>query len=225
VAKMADFKTNIIVSDITYKKNLFCVAGWDKSANKMRRLLLDGKYWHLDDIKKLGQYAEICVEVLPDSKKRTYPHKNEDTIISSNFKVAHRFNEPKSLALALKKSVSANIADAFNNKLIGHEYVHAKTNCSSLGAILVDSKDINFYKNDNQKLRLRVKDSDKQIYDLRISCKYLRDILKSESDLETLNKEMQVFPHKAHIRLGLAKPFVHQKNKCYLMCNGLFLYR
>lgn len=28
----------------------------------------------------------------------------------------------------------------------------------------------------------------------------------------------------AHVRVGLAKPYYKQKNNCFLMCNGVFLY-
>ena len=92
-----------------------------------------------------------------------------------------------------------------------------------LGAIIIPSQNITFFK-DSGKLRIRIVDNDKTEYDLRVTCKYLRDLLDKMKNLDDFNAEMQAPGSKAHVRVGLAKPYAYKDNNCYLMGNGVFFY-
>ena len=73
---------------------------------------------------------------------------------------------------------------------------------------------------------MNVLDRDKKDYDLRVTCKYLRDVLDPmpDKEFEQFKTEMQQSGKMAHVRVGLAKPYVYKDSNCYLMCNGVFFY-
>lgn len=96
------------------------------------------------------------------------------------------------------------------------------TKCPSLGAIVISARDIEFFTEDG-KLRASIIDFSKQKYDMKVSCKYLRDIFDKTKDVVVLNN-MVAESQYAHCRIGLARKFLIQENHCYLMLNGLFLY-
>ena len=98
----------------------------------------------------------------------------------------------------------------------------ARHKCPSLGAILIPAHNIEFFTEDG-KLRVRITDFSNQTYELKVSCKYLRDIFDQDKDVVGLNSTVAVSQY-AHCRIGLARKFLMQENHCYLMLNGLFLY-
>ncbi len=75
-------------------------------------------------------------------------------------------------------------------------------------------------------MRVNLLDRDGTEYDLRITCKYLRDLIDpmQAKEFETFNEEIQNSNQTAHVRVGLAKPYVYKNSNCYLMCNGVFFY-
>ncbi len=115
--------------------------------------------------------------------------------------------------------------NAFDGKLKQKSYVPFKTKCPSLGGVILPAQNVEFFKKDG-KLRVNLLDHDSYKYDLRVTCKYLRDVLDpmSSKDFESFNEEMQGSGKKAHVRVGLAKPYVYKDSNCYLMCNGVFFY-
>lgn len=102
-------------------------------------------------------------------------------------------------------------------------FVLPKTKCPSLGGIKVPAQNLEFYKDSENKLRIRILDNDGQKYDLRVTCRYLRDVLDKMNGLKKLNDELKRVSF-AHVRVGLAKPYYKQENHCFLMCNGVFLF-
>lgn len=219
------FQINVITSDITYMKETYCVAGWNPSGRQMKRLLINGKHWDDNDLKRIGGYASLLVNVIPipADRQRDFPHQTEDTWIDDNFKVIKTYDDPAKLAEALKGSVFPAIQRVFKGKLKENAYVPEGTHCPSLGAIIIPSANIEFSKSSG-KLRATIVDNDKAEYDLRVTCKYLRDMLDPMESLDNFNKEMRASGSKAHVRVGLAKSYAYKDNNCYLMCNGVFFY-
>lgn len=217
------FQIEVITSDITYMKETYCVAGWNPSGRHMKRLLINGKHWEDSDLKRIGRYASLLVNVIPAERSRDFPHQTEYTWIDDNFKIIRTYDDPKKLAEDLRPSVSPNIQKVFGGNLQENSYVPGGTKCPSLGAIIIPSQNITFFK-DSGKLRIRILDSDKTEYDLRVTCKYLRDLLDKMDKLNDFNAEMQASGTKAHVRVGLAKPYAYRDNNCYLMGNGVFFY-
>lgn len=216
---------NVITSDITYMKDTFCIAGWCPSTAQMKRLMINGSHWEKKDLKKIGKYASLNVNVLPKEGGRNYPHKTEDTIIDENFQVIRHYDDPNLLAKHLKGAVSETIDAALKGNLKDKSYVKFKTKCPSLGGVILPASNIKFFKKDN-KLRAVILDSDGSEYDLRVTCKYLRDLMDNMStkEFEEFANQMRNGNQKAHVRVGLAKPYVYKDSNCYLMCNGVFFY-
>ena len=121
-----------------------------------------------------------------------------------------------------KSSISKDIQSIFHHHVKENAYVPQKTKCPSLGAILIPAHNIEFFTEDG-KLRARITDYSKQSYELKVSCKYLRDIFEKDKDVKNLNNAIAASQY-AHCRIGLARKFLMQENHCYLMLNGLFLY-
>jgi hypothetical protein len=212
--------SNIIISDITNMKDKFCIAGWDTHERRMKRLMIDGKYWEEN---QLPQYSSIIVNNEPYAEPRDYPHRTEDVNIDfDSIKVQQVFEPGKKLADALRESVSKDIQAIFGGKVKGCSYVPQKSKCASLGAILIKASDLEFH-TENGKLRARITDYSGKEYNLKVSCKYIRDIFEKTKDVEKLNSAVAESQY-AHCRIGLARPFMMQENHCYLMLNGLFLY-
>ncbi len=218
-------KLNIIISDFTYMTDSYCIAGWSPAERKMRRLMLNGHHWSEDAAKKVEGHSCIQVETLPISPKegRDYPHKTEDTWINEDIVPLYKYDSPADLAYELEPSLSKNIQSIFGGNLKENTYVLPSSHCASLGAIKVPAQNLEFYKDSENKLRVRILDNDGQKYDLRVTCRYLRDVLDKMHGLKKLNEELRQVSF-AHVRVGLAKPYYKQKNHCFLMCNGVFLY-
>lgn len=53
----------------------------------MKRLLINGKHWEDSNLKEIGKYACLLVNVSPAERNRDFPHQTEDTWISDDFKV------------------------------------------------------------------------------------------------------------------------------------------
>ena len=218
-------KLNIIISDYTYMKDTYCIAGWSPSEQKMRRLMINGHHWSELEAQKVEDHSCIQVETLPMSldECRDYPHKTEDTWISEHVTPLYRYTSPAELASELENSLSRNIKSIFAGQLKECSYVLPGTKCASLGAIKIPAQNLEFYKDDEGKLRVKILDNDGTKYNLRVTCRYLRDALDKTSGLYRLNEQLKEMTF-AHVRVGLAKPYYKQKNHCFLMCNGVFLY-
>ena len=221
---MQKYTTNVIISDVTYMKDeKYCVAGWEPTARKMRRLMPEGHHWHGDNLNKIKQYSYITVKGWFPANGRDYPHKSEDMAIDlDTLKILSTYDTSKKLANDLEGSIHRNVKSIFRGNLKENTYVPAKSKCPSLGAVVIPSFNLEFFR-DNGKLRVSFKDNDDDQYDLRVTCKYLRDVLDKEKSLKGLNLAIKDYG-RAHIRVGLAKPFAQQDNNCFLMCNGVFLF-
>lgn len=219
------FKINVITSDITYMKDTFCVAGYCPYSSQMKRLMINGRHWTEADLKKIGRYASINVNVIPKEGGRSYPHKTEDMWINDNIEVVRNYDDPNILAKHLSRSTSKTIDSIFGGNIKDKSYVKFGTKCASLGGIVLPAKSIQFFRREG-KLRVNILDSDHLKYDLRVTCKYLRDLFDSMStdEFEKFAAGLNNSGKKSHIRVGLAKPYVYKDNNCYLMCNGVFFY-
>ncbi len=171
----------------------------------------------------MPQYSSIIVNNELFKEPRDYPHRTEDVDIEfESIKVQEVFEPGKKIANLLRDSVSKDIQSIFNHKVKENSYVPKQTKCASLGAILIPSANVEFH-TENGKLRAKVTDYSKKEYNLKVSCKFIRDIFDKTNDVEKLN-EVVAASQFAHCRIGLARPFLMQENHCYLMLNGIFLY-
>ena len=116
-------KSHIVISDITYMKEKFCIAGFDTYEKRMKRLMIDAGYWNADQIP--ASYCEILVDNEEFKEPRDYPHRTEDVNIDfDSIEVLQEFELGKDLANALRDSVSKDIQGIFHH--------HVKENALSL---------------------------------------------------------------------------------------------
>jgi hypothetical protein len=96
-------------------------------------------------------------------------------------------------------------------------YVPAGTQCRSLVAIRVGHTRISFVE-DLHKLRAVVHD-DTARYKLTVSSRLLKEAWRQGGLLAVRG----VLPNRNYycVRVGLARPFANQPEKCYLMVNGV----
>ena len=133
---------------------------------------------------------------------------------------------PHDLAKDLQPSVSKTIDAAFSGNLKDNSYIPFRIQCPSLGAVVLPARNIAFYKGDGRKLRVEIKDSNGSKYDPRVTCKYLRDVIDpmKAAEFKDFTEEILNSDKQAHVRAGVAKPYVYKDNNCYLMCNGVFFF-
>jgi hypothetical protein len=206
-------------------KDKFCVAGWDVDEGRMKRLLINGGYWDATNLTSIGTwYSLIMVNTGLLDKPRDYPQRTDDVNIDID-SISHQKSFPsgQAVAAALSGSVSVSIMGIFSNEVVENSYVPQHTICSSLGAIEIPVSNVTFVV-ENSKLRAKVSDNDKREYILPVSCKYIRDAFAHDKSVDGLNS-IFTDEYVAHLRIGLARPFSMQENHCYIMLNGLFLYR
>jgi len=224
---MQRIKMNIIITDITYMKEKFCVAGYNYMNKKVIRLMPNGSHWEEKELKKIDGFCLVNVEgkYPSPSQGRQYPHRTEDFHIDlDTLEIIKSFESMKELREEIKESSSLSIQGIFKNNVKRAKYVPAKTKCKSLGAVELPVSNLEFIK-ENGKLRLHIKDSDNKEYNVKVSSKMIRDFyFKNGEDLEKLNEHVFIFGENAHVRIGLARAFSMQNNHCYLMCNGIFIY-
>ena len=110
----------------------------------------------------------------------------------------------------MTETVSKDIQSIFNHHVKEKSYVLQNTKCPSLGAIVISAQDIKFFTEDG-KLRASITDFSKQKYDMKVSCKYLRDIFERTKDVDKLNGMVSQAQY-AHCRIGLARKFLIQEN-------------
>ena len=132
-----------------------------------------------------------------------------------SIKIQKYFELGKELADCLKGTVSKDIQSIFHHHVKEKSYVLQNTKYPSLGAIVISAHDIAFFTEDG-KLRASITDFSKQKYDMKVSCKYLRDIFERTKSVDRLNSMVSQSQY-AHCRIGLARKFLIQENHHLLL--------
>lgn len=224
----------VALTDVTYMKDgHVCIAGWDVDAEKMVRPLPTGTghyEWTEDQAKKGNLLTGSVVEFSPTGQAGTgqYPHLTEDVMVAGRFNVVDTLGGIR-LALRCNGSVSDDVDAVFSHQLNKGKYVLPETRCASLGAVVTHPRRIGFSERtaeSGNKLRcwfyVGTGDAEKK-YELPVSSVILRDLWE-KSGIDALNDHVHGHT-KAHIRVGLARPWpVDGENRCYAMVNNIILY-
>jgi len=118
------------------------------------------------------------------------------------------------------------VSEAFDdnlkwNKIFGgvHQgvYVPKSTQCSSLAAVNVGKMDISFTQPFGKLLAIVDDGTDR--YQLSVSSHIFKNAWRDGG----VAKATSMLPNRSllHVRIGLARDFEGQPNKCYLMVNGI----
>jgi len=216
----------ILVTDVTEMSGSnYCVAGWDATNKRMVRPLPGGGHWPQALIAKHGIQPGTVLKAIPmGAATGAFPHLTEDTPIDPA-SIATTQSSPDWVS-ATAPEVSPSISGAFSNSLQWNKvfrgvhqgvYVPTGTQCSSLAAVKVRKADISFSQPFGK--LVAILDDGAASYQLSVSS----HIYKKGWRDGGVAKATSLLPNRAkfHVRVGLARDFEGQPNRCYLMVNGI----
>jgi hypothetical protein len=216
----------ILITDVTEMSGTnYCVAGWDAANKCMVRPLPGGGHWPQSLIAKYGIKPGTVLKAEPTGNATgAFPHLTEDTPIDST-SISTSQSSPNWVGTG-SPDVSASISEAFSNSLKWNKvfggvhqgvYVPKDTQCSSLGAVRVGKANISFTQPFGK--LLAILDDGTAKYQLSVSSHIYK---KGWRDGGVENATL-LLPNRAtlHVRVGLARDFEGQPNRCYLMVNGI----
>lgn len=217
---------NILVTDVTEMSgNNYCVAGWDATNQKMIRPLPSGGHWPQYLITRHGiRPGTILNATEAGTPTGALPHLTEDTPI-----------DPASITTSQSQpdwvgsngpDVSPSVSEAFDNSLKWNKifsgvhqgvYVPKFTPCSSLASLNVSKRNISFVEPFGK--LLAILNDGKARYQLSVSSHIYKKAWREGG----VAKATAMLPNRStvHVRVGLARDFEGQPNRCYLMINGV----
>jgi hypothetical protein len=217
---------DILITDVTEMSGTnYCVAGWDTTNKRMVRPLPDGGHWAKTLITKYKIQPGVVVSVTPLGQATgTLPHLTEDTPVdSSSIKAVQ--SAPNWVGSGAPKA-SASLGEGFGGNLRWNStfrnvhqgvYVAASTNCDSLAAVNIGSTNLSFVESFD-KLKAVLNDGT-ATYQLPVSSHVFKEAWRQSG----VSGATSALPKRTvlHVRVGLARAFEDQPNKCYLMVNGV----
>lgn len=227
----------IIVTDVTCYRDLYCVAGWDRLAGGMIRPEPPGsntkneasRFWEkriIENFFSIGNIVRFYAK--PPHPGFLFPHASEDRILDETRPIELlKQLSPAQTVQAATASVSLTLDAAFDGALVKtasrKAYVPIGYMGKSLGAIEIAPHQIVFHENsydaDRPKLRACITVDD-NIYDLSVPADAARLRWKI-AGLEALQADAQKST-RIHARIGLSRPFPAMPNECYAQINGLY---
>jgi hypothetical protein len=222
----AELRMEILITDVTEMSGSnYCVAGWDATNKRMVRPLPGGGHWPQELIAKYGIQPGTKLEAKSmGAATGAFPHLTEDTPIDLT-SINTNQSAPDWVG-AGAPNVSASISEAFSNslkwsKIFGgvHQgvYVPKATQCSSLAAVNVGKADISFAQPFGK--LLAILNDGAARYQLSVSSHIYKKAWREGG----VAKATSMLPNRSkfHVRVGLARDFEGQPNRCYLMVNGI----
>ena len=223
----------VLITDLTeMHQGHYCVAGWDLDALKMVRPLFRHSHWTSQNIAsyRIVPGNKIQFVALPDRPNGAMPHLSEDVMVdaakitfgSANGAIWFGDGAPPTCP-TLRRAFSNNLQTGrrWDNALQG-EFVPRGTACASLSAIRTDVANVEFYEGNykgKRSLRVHLTD-DEETYSLPVVAKDLREKYRQEG-ADGVNA---LLPKRnaVHVRVGLARAWEDQPEKCTVMFNGVY---
>ena len=229
----------IIVTDVTCYGPLFCVAGWDRHAGGMIRPEPPGanpayeatRFWTAQFAGPGTNFSVgniVSFEAALPPANFPFPHATEDRVVVANQPIVVIGQLALAdVVVAVAAGVSPGLPAAFDGGLVRapstKAYVPIGHPGRSLGALLVDSDQIDFYIDDyveaRPKLRAVITSGDIS-YDLSVTAAATRARWQL-AGLAGLRADLHA-SHHVHVRLGLSRPFAARPNECYAQVNGVY---
>lgn len=219
----------ILITDVTeMHAGNYCVAGWCTQLNEMVRPLPNGANWtsRLLTMHTVVPGSTVGVQPIRIPLGSVYPHRTEDTPIDqSSIQLFRRGPEPwfgpgaPPTALTLDEAFQGQVGhNSVWNGCMQGVYVPAGATVRSLWAIRV-SRDRLRFEVDFEKLKA-VLDDGANRYRLAVSSAALKEAWRAGG----LAEIHQALPHAGtlHVRVGLARAWQGQPDKCYAMINGVY---
>lgn len=223
---------NILVTDLTVMHNdMFCIAGWCAAESRMVRPLPGGHHWSGELVTRFGVAPGITFTVSPSSlpNSSAFPHRTEDTPVDPTT-IRLVDNGPIDWFGPKAPPTSSTLNAAFGGLLTTSSRWNGAVKChivegtriGSLSAIRLTRSSICLFEDEfegKKSLRARLNDSE-ACYDLPVVARNLKEIYRTNG-VEAVSKSL---PNqgKLHIRVGLARAWQGQPQKCAVMVNGIY---
>jgi hypothetical protein len=217
---------DILITDVTEMSGTnYCVAGWDAKNNRMVRPLPDGGHWPEALITKYKIQPGVVLSVTPHGQATgALPHSTEDTPIDSA-SIKAILSAPNWVGSGAPK-VSASLDEGFGGNLQWNStfrnvhqgvYVATGTKCDSLAAVNIATGNLSFVE-PFDKLKAVLNEGTAS-YQLPVSSHVFKEAWRQGG----VSGATSSLPKRSilHVRVGLAREFEDQPNKCYLMINGI----
>jgi hypothetical protein len=222
----------LIITEVTEMRgNMYCVAGWCAAVNRMIRPLPNGSNWPTQLLELHGVVPGAVLSVVQSGNPSNgaYPHFTEDTPIDP-LQIKLLSPGPAAWFGANAPPTASQLASAFQGNLqrnsvwngcIQGAHVPLGTQCRSLWGLSCGRRSLNFIEDDYKgsvKLRGQLHDG-AALYKLPVSSKALNEAWKA-GGLAAVRGSL---PNEGrlHVRVGLARAFDGQPNKCFVMINGV----
>jgi hypothetical protein len=222
----SELHVEILITDVTEMSGgNYCVAGWDASNKRMMRPLPSGGHWPQALIAKHQIQPGTLLRAKPTgSGTGALPHLTEDTPVDP-MSISTNQSTPDWIG-ANAPEVSPSISEAFSNSLQWNKvfrgvrqgvYVATGTLCSSLAAVKVGKADISLCEPFGK--LLAILNDGTASYQLSVSSHIYKQSWRDGG----IAKATSLLPNRSkfHVRVGLARDFEGQPNRCYLMVNGI----
>lgn len=219
----------LLITDVTeMHAGNYCVAGWCAGEKRMVRPLPNGANWTANLLAAHGiaPGATVSFQSHVTPHASAYPHRTEDTPIDPqtiqpiNASPASWFgpNAPPA-AVTLEEAFESQVAhnSEWNNCRQG-VHVPAGAKVRSLWAIRV-KRDRLLFTEEFEKLKAILDDGSAK-YKLAISSKTLKEIWRDGG--QTAVAQALLTSGDLHVRVGLARAWGSQPDKCYVMINGIY---
>lgn len=216
----------VLITEVTRMKGGFsCVAGWDLHKETIvRPLQCTGANWRVQEGSSLAPFNLVDLDVAGRGKGG-YPHRTEDTLLSKEPGLLETLTEAEAYRL-LKDTTFPSIAAVFDNQLIEDKYVIDGTHCRSLGGVLAFARNLEFVE-DFGKLRVRIDDSDRKTYRLKVTSEALQTIF-DDKGTAAVNEWLSESPQSSPVilRIGLPRGWIGPNKdwnpkRCYVQLNGI----
>jgi hypothetical protein len=226
---------DLVVTDVTeMHHDNYCVAGWDKSGAHMVRPLPNRGNWPATLLTAHNVHPGAIIRVKPAGQANSvYPHKTEDTPIDGT-SISLVSNGPQPWFGPGAPPSASSLASAFGQavettgtwqRAKKGAYVKKDTQVNSLAALEISRPNLEFFEEDfqgNKSLRAYVTDSDGK-YILPVVARDLRELYRAKG-VAAVNQSLPASGN-LHVRVGLARPWEKQPEKCTVMINGVYWCR
>ncbi|MFN3480126.1 MAG: HRDC domain-containing protein [Thermodesulfovibrionales bacterium] len=226
---------DIAITDLTYMRGGFCIAGIDVETLENIRPVLNFGAIQKEFVDRNKIYPGALVSFDFSHKKPKPPH-IEDYVFNPEKTTFIKFLSQSEWLNILNSCSSTSLAYAFSNLIIDRKGIQPDADAVSLALIKVDSLKVNFFDSDSGAVlpfKVRVSfTSGGELYHLPVTDMQFIDYCnerfsegirrdKFKADIEKLINESEYIL----LRIGLTRPFKKAddtKELCYLQVNGIY---
>lgn len=218
----------ILITDLTEFGSLRCVAGWDLERNTMiRPEPAPAAFWQAtrtgaDQPFNPGHIVEFDAD--RPNPPTALPHANEDRVVSGGIQLVQRlgieaFQETLGeIGSEGSEEVFGDPVEFANNKA----YVSAGVDHASLVGLNIDRDDLAFTEDvfDGERKLRALLTLQNRVVNLSVAAMDLKVQYRASGvdEVSAMFDEVD----RLHLRLGLARPFDGQPDRCYMQVNGVY---